>query len=48
MTWAMTGENNFIGKVFGLFMNMDKMVGSDFERGMANLKPIVESGSKPQ
>jgi hypothetical protein len=45
MTWAMSGENNFVGKAFGLFMNVDKMVGADFEKGMAQLKPIVESGS---
>lgn len=43
MTWTMSGENGFVGKAFGLMMNMDKMVGADFEKGMANLKPIVEA-----
>ena len=43
MTWTMTGENNFMTKAFGLMMNMDKLVGTDFENGMANLKPIVET-----
>jgi hypothetical protein len=38
----MTGENNFMTKAFGLVVNMDKLVGTDFENGMANLKPIVE------
>lgn len=42
MTWAMTGEKNFISKAFGLIMDMDKMVGADFEKGLANLKPVVE------
>lgn len=42
MTWSMTGENGFLGKAFGLMMNMDKLVGADFEKGLANLKPVVE------
>jgi hypothetical protein len=34
----MTGENKtFLSKVFALFMNMDKMVGKDFEKGLASL-----------
>jgi uncharacterized protein YndB with AHSA1/START domain len=41
--WAMEGHNDFMGKAFGLFMNMDKMVGGDFERGLANLKQVAES-----
>lgn len=42
VTWSMTGTNNFMGKVFGLVMNMDKMVGGDFEKGLASLKSLVE------
>lgn len=42
MTWNMTGRHNFMSKAFCLFMNMDKMVGADFERGLANLKSLVE------
>lgn len=41
--WAMTGENNFMGKAFGLFVDVDKMVGADFERGLANLKALAET-----
>jgi ribosome-associated toxin RatA of RatAB toxin-antitoxin module len=37
VTWTMTGENKGIGKVFALFMNMDRMVGADFEKGLAAL-----------
>jgi hypothetical protein len=37
VTWTMTGTNNFVTKAFDLFMNMDKMVGADFEKGLANL-----------
>jgi ribosome-associated toxin RatA of RatAB toxin-antitoxin module len=37
VSWTMTGENKGTGKVFALFMNMDKMVGADFEKGLAAL-----------
>jgi uncharacterized protein YndB with AHSA1/START domain len=43
MTWTMTGERNFMFKLMGLMMNMDKMIGADFERGLANIKAVVES-----
>jgi hypothetical protein len=43
MTWTMNGKHNFFTKAFGLVMNMDKLVGGDFEKGLANLKPIVEA-----
>jgi hypothetical protein len=42
VTWAMTGRNNFIGKAFCLFMNMDKMIGGQFEKGLADMKAVVE------
>jgi len=43
VTWAMSGEKNFMMKGFCLFMDMDKHVGGDFERGLANLKTVLES-----
>jgi carbon monoxide dehydrogenase subunit G len=43
LTWAMHGRSPFISKVFGVFVNMDRMIGRDFETGLANLKRIVES-----
>ncbi|MBX3735951.1 MAG: SRPBCC family protein [Candidatus Didemnitutus sp.] len=43
VTWTMTGENNFVGKVFCLFMNQDKMVGGEFEKGLAQLKRLAET-----
>ena len=43
VTWTMTGRNNFMSKAFCLFMNMDKMVGGDFEKGLANMKSVVEA-----
>lgn len=42
VTWTMTGRNNFMTKAFCLFMNMDKMVGRDFEKGLSQLKAVVE------
>ena len=45
VTWAMDGNNNFMAKVMCIFMNMDKMVGGDFEKGLENLKALVESGA---
>jgi hypothetical protein len=46
VTWWMDGENNFMGKAFGLFMDMDKMIGADFEKGLASLKAISEAEAK--
>jgi hypothetical protein len=42
VTWAMTGEHDFVGKLFALFMDMDMMVGGDFEKGLATLKKVAE------
>ncbi len=44
VTWTMTGINNFMAKVMGLFMNCDKMCGGMFEQGLASLKAVVEAG----
>ncbi len=45
--WTMTGKNNFIAKAMCLFVSMDKMVGGDFEKGLASIKSIVETAPKP-
>jgi uncharacterized protein YndB with AHSA1/START domain len=45
VTWAMTGHRNFMFKAVGLLMNMDKMVGSEFEQGLADLKSVSESST---
>jgi uncharacterized protein YndB with AHSA1/START domain len=42
VTWAMYGPMAFINKLFGVFMSMDKMVGKDFEAGLADLKAVSE------
>lgn len=43
LTWSMAGKTNFITKAIGLFMDCDKMVGDQFEKGLANMKAIVEA-----
>jgi len=45
VTWTMMGKNNFIGKAMCLFMNMDKMVGGQFEQGLTSMKAIVEESA---
>ncbi|MBI5799576.1 MAG: SRPBCC family protein [Verrucomicrobia bacterium] len=45
VTWTMLGKNNLISKVFGLFVNCEKMVGKDFETGLATLKIVTETAS---
>ncbi len=40
--WAMTGESGIFHKVMGLFMNMDKLIGNDFEKGLSSLKSLAE------
>lgn len=42
VTWSMDGRNKLLNKVVCLFMDMDKMVGTDFEAGLASLKAIAE------
>jgi hypothetical protein len=43
VTWTMTGTNNFMLKAVTLFMDMDKQIGGDFERGLASLKAVSEA-----
>jgi len=40
--WKVRGENSFVGRMMCVFMNMDKHVGGMFEKGLANLKTLVE------
>jgi Polyketide cyclase / dehydrase and lipid transport len=42
VTWVMHGPARFMSKVMHVFMNIDKMVGKDFEAGLANLKKLTE------
>jgi hypothetical protein len=42
VTWTMYGATPLLGKVMHVFINMDRMIGKDFEAGLANLKKAVE------
>jgi len=42
VTWAMRGTSPFIGKLMGVFINMDQMIGQEFETGLSNLKTLAE------
>ncbi|HWA49361.1 MAG TPA: SRPBCC family protein [Dongiaceae bacterium] len=42
VTWAMYGPMPFISKIMCVFLDMDKMIGPDFEKGLADLKKVSE------
>ena len=42
----MNGENDFMGKLFGLIMGREDMIGSAYEQSLADLKTIAESNAK--
>jgi uncharacterized protein YndB with AHSA1/START domain len=46
VTWSMFGEKNFMAKAVHLVMNMDKMIGGQFEKGLADMKSAVEAPPK--
>jgi Polyketide cyclase / dehydrase and lipid transport len=43
VTWAMTGNKNFVSKAMCLFVSMDKMCGGAFEKGLADMKKAAEA-----
>lgn len=43
VTWGFRGQNKFPATMFMLFINMDKVVGKDFDEGLQNLKKILEA-----
>lgn len=43
VTWAMDGPSPYVAKVMGIFVNMDTMIGKDFETGLGSLKAAAES-----
>lgn len=42
VTWSISGKNTFVAKIMCVFMNMDKMIGGEFEKGLADLKTLAE------
>lgn len=43
VSWAMYGPSPYISKLMGLVFNLDKMIGRDFEAGLANMRAVTES-----
>lgn len=45
VTWSMDGDHNFLSKVMCIFVSMDKMIGGDFEKGLASLQQVSEAAA---
>ena len=45
VSWSMSGKKNFVFKAMSLFMDSDKMIGGQFEKGLADLKSVAEAAS---
>lgn len=46
VTWSMFGKHNFVGKAFCLLMNMEKMLGGEFDKGLASMKAMAEKETR--
>ncbi len=46
VTWTMTGQNNFVGRMFCTLMNMQKQLAGEFDKGLAAMKQIAEASGK--
>jgi len=46
VTWSMVGKNTFAGKAMSIVMDMDKMIGGNFEKGLADMKAVVEGSRR--
>ena len=46
VVWSMAGTNNFMAKAVCLFMSMDRMIGGQFEKGLAQVKAVAEATAK--
>jgi uncharacterized protein YndB with AHSA1/START domain len=42
VSWNMSGPMPFVSRIMSVFVNMDKMIGKDFEKGLSNLKTVAE------
>lgn len=46
VTWSMEGRNNFMAKAIHLVMNMERMIGGQFEKGLAQMKAVAEGAPR--
>ena len=42
VSWSFEGPSSFVSKIMAVFLDMDKMIGGEFEKGLADLKAIAE------
>ncbi len=45
VVWSMEGKNTMMGKAISLFLDMDRLIGKDFEKGLANLNAAAQTPS---
>lgn len=45
VTWAISGPQNFMLKLMSIFVNMDNMIGKEFEEGLKNMKAAAETAA---
>jgi uncharacterized protein YndB with AHSA1/START domain len=48
VTWTMEGKNNFLARAFCLFVSQDRMIGGEFEKGLAQMKAVAEAATGHQ
>ena len=48
VVWSMSGKNSFMAKAAGMFMDMDQMIGGDFEKGLAALSTTAQAQAKAE
>ena len=48
VSWIMEGPTNFMSKAMSVFMDMEKMVGDDFEKGLANLNDVARKRAEQE
>lgn len=46
VTWSMTGDKNFIAKAIHLVMSMDRMIGDQFDKGLAAMNTVAEAAPR--
>jgi hypothetical protein len=46
VTWTMTGEKSFVAKAIHVVLSMDRMVGDQFEKGLAAMKTVAEAAPR--
>ena len=46
VTWSMTGRKNLVAKAVHLFVDMDRMIGAQFEEGLARMKTVAEAATR--